>query len=174
MMTLQPITPAVAAVFKAVRLRALLDTPTAFGSTHSKEVQLSDADWQNRAAQWNGDRSAGYLAIDEQNACGIAAGFLDSVDPTKAHLVSMWVAPTHRGRGLGKQLVNAIIDWARAKHAQTLCLMVTSNNEPALRFYQQLGFVRTGRTEPYPNDPALVEYEMVRNVGQGTNGPDFV
>jgi len=91
-----------------------------------------------------------------------------------AHMVSMWVAPAHRGRGVGKQLVNAILDWARSKHAQTLCLMVTSNNEVALRFYQRLGFVRTGKTEPYPNDPALVEYEMVRPIGPGENRSDFV
>ena len=63
MLTLQPITPAVAAAFKAVRLNALLDSPSAFGSTHSKEVQLSDTDWQDRAAQWNSNRSIGYLAI---------------------------------------------------------------------------------------------------------------
>jgi len=31
-----------------------------------------------------------------------------------------------------------------------LQLMVTSNNEPANRFYQRLGFTETGRTEPYP------------------------
>jgi ribosomal protein S18 acetylase RimI-like enzyme len=86
----------------------------------------------------------------------------------------MWVAPAHRGRGVGKQLVNAILDWARSKHAQALCLMVTSNNEVALRFYQRLGFVRTGKTEPYPNDPALVEYEMVRPIGPGENRSDFV
>ena len=45
-----------------------------------------------------------------------------------------------------------------------MLLMVTSNNEAALRFYEQLGFNRTGRTEPYPNDPALIEYEMSRQI----------
>jgi ribosomal protein S18 acetylase RimI-like enzyme len=39
-----------------------------------------------------------------------------------------------------------------------------SNNEPAILFYQRLGFARTGRTEPYPNDPALIEYEMSRAI----------
>jgi hypothetical protein len=32
-------------------------------------------------------------------------------------------------------------------------------------FYRRLGFEGTGRTEPYPNDPAVVEYEMVRGIG---------
>jgi ribosomal protein S18 acetylase RimI-like enzyme len=163
MVTLQPITPAIASAFKADRLCALLDTPTAFGSTHAKEIQLSDSDWQRRAIQWNGERSVGYIAIADQEPCGIAASFLYENDPAKAHLVSMWVAPTHRKLGLGRRLVEAVTDWARAKGADTVCLMVTSSNNGAIGFYESLGFVRTGRTEPYPNDPALVEHEMHRH-----------
>jgi len=43
--------------------------------------------------------------------------------------------------------------------------MVTSSNHAAMEFYGRLGFSMTGRTEPYPNDPALMEYEMSRRVG---------
>jgi ribosomal protein S18 acetylase RimI-like enzyme len=42
--------------------------------------------------------------------------------------------------------------------------MVTSDNAPALAFYQRLGFTLTGHTEPYPNDPALIEYQMSRSI----------
>jgi RimJ/RimL family protein N-acetyltransferase len=164
MVTVHPITPAFAATFKTVRLRALLDTPTAFGSTHAKEVQLSDADWLQRAAQWNGDRSMGYLAFDGENPCGIAAGFLDSGDPKKANLISMWVAPSYRGRGVGRLLVNGVLDWAGSRGAEVLSLMVTSNNDGAMRFYERLGFAKSDRTEPYPNDPALIEFEMIRRL----------
>jgi len=38
--------------------------------------------------------------------------------------------------------------------------MVTNNNFAAIAFYKRLGFAPTGHTEPYPNDPALIEYEM--------------
>jgi ribosomal protein S18 acetylase RimI-like enzyme len=165
MIILKPIPPADVTSFKTVRLRALQDTPLAFGSTYAKESQLTDADWQKRVNQWNSERaSAAFLAWDGPNPCGIAAGFLDNDDPTKAHLVSMWVAPTHRRRGVGQLLVNRIIDWARSRNVHTLSLMVTSTNNPAIRFYEQLGFTKTGRTEPYPNDPSVVEYEMIRSV----------
>jgi putative acetyltransferase len=79
----------------------------------------------------------------------------------------MWVAPTHRRRSVGKGLVEAIATWAQSQNATSLCLMVTSNNESAMAFYQRLGFARTGRTEPYPNDPALIEYEMCRSLRAG-------
>ena len=164
MIALDPITPQNALIFKAVRLCALRDTPNAFGSTYEKESQLTDADWVKRAAQWNGERSVGFLARDGGTACGIAGSFLDQDDVTRAHLVSMWTAPTHRRRGIGRLLVNEILGWARLRRARTLQLMVTCNNEPAIMFYQRLGFTPTGRTEPYPNDPALIEYEMSRPI----------
>ncbi len=44
-------------------------------------------------------------------------------------------------------------------------LMVTSNNAAAISFYEQLGFACTGRSEPYPNDAAVVELEMLRRLG---------
>jgi len=165
MVTLAAITLASVASYRDVRLRALLDAPLAFGSTYARESQFSDVDWARRAAQWNdGVRSAGFLAWDDEDPCGIAAGFLDEGDPAVAHLVSMWVAPTHRGRGVGRLLVTAVADWARSRDARTLRLMVTSCNDAALGFYERLGFARTGRVEPYPNDPALVEFEMARDL----------
>jgi len=114
----------------------------------------------NRTLRWNGERGVGFLAIDSAVPCGIAGSFLNEQDRTRAQLISMWTAPAHRRRGVGRLLVNAILDWGRFRHAQTLLLMVTSINEPAIRFYERLGFTRTGRTEPYPNDPTVLEYEM--------------
>ena len=76
----------------------------------------------------------------------------------------MWTAPKHRKLGIGRLLVNEVLNWARGRNARALQLMVTSNNEQAIRFYQHLGFTQTGRTEPYPNDPAVVEYEMSRPI----------
>ena len=147
-------------LFKDVRLRALQNTPTAFSSTYAEESKLTDTDWVKRATQWGSDKSIGYLAMDAGIACGIASGLLDHDDATRANLFSMWVAPTHRRLGIGRKLVDAIIDWARAQSARTLLLLVTSNNDGAIKFYQQLGFTLTGRTEPYANDPALSNYEM--------------
>jgi ribosomal protein S18 acetylase RimI-like enzyme len=164
MINLEPISTGNALLFRAVRLRALQDAPSAFGSTYAKEVLLTDAEWVKRAAQWSSERSVGFLAMDEGAACGIAGGFLDDADAARAHLISMWTSPTHRQRGVGRLLVDEILGWAHMHRAHVLQLTVVSSNEAAMTFYQRLGFVRTGRTEPYPNDPALIEYEMARAV----------
>jgi len=164
MITLEPITPHNVSIFRAVRLRALQDTPHAFSSTYAQECQFTEADWIDRARRWNGERGVGFLALDDGTACGIVGSFLDSADPTRALLVSMWTAPTHRERGIGRLLVNEVAGWARERGARVLQLVVTSNNGPAIRFYERLGFGRTGRTEPYPNDPSVIEYEMCRPI----------
>jgi ribosomal protein S18 acetylase RimI-like enzyme len=160
MITLEPITPQNVSIFKATRLRALQDTPSAFGATYARESLLTEADWVERAARWNGERSILYLAMDSGAAAGIAGSYLDQEEATRAHLISMWTAPISRQQGIGRLLVDEIIGWARRRSALTLHLMVTSCNDSAIAFYQRLGFVFTGRTEPYPNDPALIEYEM--------------
>jgi ribosomal protein S18 acetylase RimI-like enzyme len=165
MIEIEPLTPLNALTFKTLRLRALRDDPQAFGSTYAKESQLGDADWIKRATQWSdGERSIMFLASDEGVACGIAGSFLDEGDITRAQLVSMWMAPTHRRRGLGRLLVKEVLGWARSRNVRVLHLMVTSNNDDATSFYERLGFRRTGRIEPYPNDSSLVEYEMSRPV----------
>ncbi len=164
MVTLVAVARRNAMTFKDVRLRALQDSPGAFGSTYAKESQLTDPEWIKHAAERDGANSTTYLAMDGDISCGIVAGFLDKLDNTRAHLVSMWVAPDQRRLGVGRLLVDGVLNWARARKVHILLLMVTCNNNSAIDFYERIGFKKTGRTEPYPNDCALFEYEMSRLI----------
>jgi ribosomal protein S18 acetylase RimI-like enzyme len=164
MITIHPITTSNAELYKTVRLRALQDAPYAFGSTYGRESQFSDSEWHTRVERMNGDRGTGFLAMDGETPCGLVGAFLDADDPAQAHLVSMWTAPAYRQHGIGRLLVNEVVKWAHSRAAHTLLLMVTSNNDAAIRFYERLGFTRTGLTEPYPNDPEVIEYQMSRRI----------
>lgn len=145
-----------------MRLQALRDTPTAFGSTYAEESAFTEADWARRVERWSGEQGIGFLAIDGDRPCGIAGAL---IEPCRhAQLVSMWTAPEDRRRGVGRLLVDAVTGWAVSRGVLVLRLMVTSCNEAAMAFYDSLGFTRTGRTEPYPNDPALIEWELARRI----------
>ena len=148
-------------LFRRVRLDALEESPRAFCSTYAREAQFEPGEWMRRVERWNGERGIGYLALDNGVGCGIAGGFLDEADSGRAELVSMWTAPSCRRLGVGRQLVEGVMGWARRRGAHSLRLMVTSGNEAAIGFYLRLGFQNTGGTAPYPNDRALVEQEMV-------------
>ncbi|MDD3813509.1 MAG: GNAT family N-acetyltransferase [Desulfocapsaceae bacterium] len=48
-----------------------------------------------------------------------------------------------RGLGVGRQLIEAISDWARANKVSRLQLLADRNNIPALDFYRSLGWQTT-------------------------------
>ena len=171
MIFLKPITPDAALVFRAVRLRALADSPLAFSATWDAESRLSDEEWIRRCERWNGEHAIGYLAfdtLDEKSACGLVGCYSESrsEDHSAPHgqVVSMWVDPVYRRAGVGTLLIDGLKDWAKSRGLRELRLMVTSVNQGAAGFYQRMGFRMTGKTEPYPNDPAIVEHEMVLDL----------
>ncbi len=51
------------------------------------------------------------------------------------------VSPEVRGKGIGKSLILAAIDWYRAKDAPTLTVVTQGKNRAAQRLYQRCGFL---------------------------------
>ena len=80
MVTIDTVTPKNILVFKEARLRALRDSPTAFGSTYAREVKLTDAEWMERARQSDGVKRVMYMALEDGAACGIAGAMRDEDD----------------------------------------------------------------------------------------------
>ena len=161
MVRLERISPENVAVFKTIRLRALEDSPTAFGSTYARESQLTDEEWLQRSRRWATEGSIGYIAFDGESPCGLVACYTEEQDPHSAHVISIWVDPGARRAGVGTVLIEALKTWGSSSGLGQLRLMVTSVNTVAIGFYERRGFRRTGKTEPYPNDPAIIEWEMI-------------
>ena len=65
------------------------------------------------------------------------------VEEKWVELISMWVAPTARGRGVARQLIDAVATWAAGQDRSTY-LMVRSDNTPARRAHERAGFVGKG------------------------------
>lgn len=62
------------------------------------------------------------------------------VTENRAELVKMAVAEEAKGLGVGHQLGEAAIDWARTKGMQEVFLETNSKLKPALGLYEKLGF----------------------------------
>jgi ribosomal protein S18 acetylase RimI-like enzyme len=156
------ITPLDGAVLERVRLDALRDAPSAFGSTYAEEARRSDDEWTLRATIGAGgpDRAT-FLAIDGDRVVGLAGGYRVEPSSPTVELVSMWVAPTFRRRRVGHALVSAVRAWAEETGADTLALWVTTGNEPAERLYRSTGFRVTDETQPLPSDPCRSETRML-------------
>jgi GNAT superfamily N-acetyltransferase len=58
----------------------------------------------------------------------------------RTELVSTYVSPGYRGRGLGGRLVEAFFDWSRGRGAGRFHVSAYAANESAIRFYRRHGF----------------------------------
>jgi ribosomal protein S18 acetylase RimI-like enzyme len=68
-------------------------------------------------------------------------------EKNSALLVDISLLPEHRGQGVGSELISALIEQCSQTGA-VLKLQVLQNN-PALRLYERLGFLRTGEDQMY-------------------------
>ena len=153
------------AALRQVRLAALADAPYAFSSTLAMEADRPEAFWRARIRSW-----PQFLAWAGGEPVGIAAGFADvpagdggdgAGTRGSWHLVSMWVSPEARGRGIADDLVAAVCASARADGARRLMLWVTDVNQRARAFYQRVGFRGTGRRQLVrPDEPGHWEREL--------------
>ncbi|MEV0680734.1 GNAT family N-acetyltransferase [Actinosynnema sp. NPDC050436] len=84
----------------------------------------------------------GFVAVDSA-----VRGFV-SVELAEWHarlvLRQLTVDPAHRGRGVGRALVDLALGWGRERGARTAWLETSSVNVPAVRAYQRMGFALCG------------------------------
>jgi ribosomal protein S18 acetylase RimI-like enzyme len=135
------LTSADAPAYREIRLAGLRDRPEAFGSTFVRE--------STQPLTWFCDRlsnSAVFGAFHSMALVGVAGLAIREGEKErhKGLLWGMYVRPDARKGGVGKRLVEAVIDHARA-HVEVIQLSVISENEPARRLYAGLGFVEYGR-----------------------------
>jgi ribosomal protein S18 acetylase RimI-like enzyme len=146
-------------LLRDVRLRALADSPWAFGSSHARELAYTAERWQFFADQVD---AATYVAVEGDTAVGMAGGFVPETDVVM--LWGMWVAPEARGRGLARTLVEAVLAWARERGAAEVVLEVTDTERaaPAAALYRSLGFEPTGERRALESHPELETLLMSR------------
>ncbi|HEX2917082.1 MAG TPA: GNAT family N-acetyltransferase [Edaphobacter sp.] len=77
-----------------------------------------------------------------EQANGRLAGMLlcSRVAPNVAHITQLCVAPSQRGHGLGRMLLNHAIESLRRAGATSITLTVTESNRPAVSLYEEFGF----------------------------------
>jgi GNAT superfamily N-acetyltransferase len=139
---------------KAVRLAALAESPSAFGSTLAEESAYDEADWR----EWCRD-TATFLAVQDGVPIGIAAG-VDGTSHDERKLIAMWLHPGRRGTGAAKALLAAVRGWALHDGATTLTLWVTRSNHAAAGLYRRAGFSETGASKPLPSNPTIIEDQL--------------
>ncbi len=146
-MTIRPLTPEDAAVYQALRLEGLLESPAAFGSSHRAEVGRTLAEVEARL-QSGPDAMVTVLGAFCDGKLGGMVALIRTAAEKLAHnamVGGMYVTPPQRRRGIGEALLDAVIVHARTfPHLRNLKLSVNATNVPAIALYRSRGFVPFG------------------------------
>ncbi|RDI60935.1 GNAT family N-acetyltransferase [Microvirga subterranea] len=141
--TVRRLDPSDAEDYRAIRLKALLTAPEAFGSVHAVESARPLEDFAERLAS-----SAVFGAYRDGRILGMA-GFKQETGLRDGHKGFVWgffVAPEARGQGVGAALMEALVAHA-SDVVEQLTLAVVSSNAGAIALYERFGF-RSYGVEP--------------------------
>jgi [ribosomal protein S18]-alanine N-acetyltransferase len=103
----------------------------------------------------------GVLADEGGTLAGFAIGYLTR--RRTAHVVTLDVGPAQRRRGLGKELLEALLARLAGTGALEARLEVSTENAGAIAFYEKLGF-RIRRPLPDYYGPGRDALEMERDL----------
>jgi ribosomal protein S18 acetylase RimI-like enzyme len=135
-------------LYQEIRLRALEDSPDAFGSTLERESGFGEDDWRTRLT------GPLYVVLDPDAVS--VGGLFD--DAGTAHVWGMWTDPAHRGRGHARAILDTLLP-AGASAA----LHINTANAVARGVYERYGFVGTGELEPLrPGSDQQIECMVLR------------
>lgn len=147
---------------RAVRMRALRDSPDAFWAIADQEAATTAAEWRRRLGRPD---AATFAASRDGADVGLAVGAPHYRHEVDAGLYGLWVAPQARGTGVGEALVSSVIAWARAAGYRSVRLDVGDTNAHAVRLYERIGFAPTGVTATWPPPRAhITEHERVLDL----------
>lgn len=144
------LTPDDWAEFREARLAALAEAAYAFGGVLADEEKMDEAAWRKRLAG-----RTQFVARDDHKIVG-TAGVVREGKHEACELVSMWIAPSHRQRGVGQAILERTIAHAREIGCDEMRLLVAEAAPAAERLYARCGFTRTGIAGPIrPGEPQM-------------------
>ncbi|WP_237045433.1 GNAT family N-acetyltransferase [Aquipseudomonas alcaligenes] len=108
-------------------------------------------DLANRQAWFAARAQQGYPILVAENAAGEVVGYasfgdwrpFDGFCHTVEH--SVYIRADQRGKGLGPQLLAALIERAKACDKHVMVAAIESGNAASIRLHQRLGFAITGQ-----------------------------
>lgn len=133
--------------YRALRLQSLQTDPTSFARTYEEDAALPDSAWQSRL---QGTTSCMMFAECDGKLVGVVGAYSDQglCVQHRCTIASVYVVPSFRGQGISKQLMHALMDkLTRNPQIVHVSLTVKTNNIPAIKLYESLGFNHVGLLE---------------------------
>lgn len=113
-------------------------------------------------AHYTAPRGAFWIVRDDVRV--VASVGVDRKDETTAELKRLYVDAGLRGRGIGQQLVETVLDWTRTQGLARVVLWSDTRFENSHRLYRRLGFAQLGERTVEGDINASREYRFERDV----------
>jgi tRNA threonylcarbamoyl adenosine modification protein YeaZ/ribosomal-protein-alanine acetyltransferase len=92
-------------------------------------------------------KTAHYIAAEYEGELIGYAGIFFISDVADIHTIT--VNESHRRKGVGRELLKRLMDWARVKNANAIMLEMRLGNDLARPLYEQNGFYEVSKRENY-------------------------
>ena len=99
--------------------------------------QLTDMD--NVQQHYFSNRGLFLAALDAGTLVG--TGAVRKIDDATAELKRMWLLEEYQGKGIGYRLITRLFDFARGQGYERIILETSIQQERAIAFYRQIGFI---------------------------------
>ena len=96
------------------------------------------------------------VAMDEGEVVGYVGA---QIVPDEADMMNLAVDEKYRRMGIGKALVDQLVERLQERCVRSLTLEVRVSNQPAISLYESMGFLVVGRRPKYyqkPKEDALI------------------
>jgi RimJ/RimL family protein N-acetyltransferase len=132
--------------YQKLRLDSLKVNPDAFGSTYERESKFSRETFEERLKPTKDKFVLGAFVSSELLVGIVTFVRENSIKTThKGNIFGMYISPDLRGKGLGRTLLLELIKLVRDHDGlEQINLMVVSNNDPAKKLYESVGFETYG------------------------------
>jgi RimJ/RimL family protein N-acetyltransferase len=134
--------------YKSLRLEAVQQDPSAFGSNYVEEIIQTDDFWEKRVTTaFNRDGFTMLCAEFDGKLVGMmGSGWSQRVNTKHiATIYSVYVTKSMRGNGVGSLLLEALLkDLATLPLIEKVNLTVTIDQESAIALYEKFGFKQVG------------------------------
>jgi putative acetyltransferase len=126
------------------------------------EPRTLDADILAPEAHYRATGGAFYVAVDDDGGV-VGTAALQLTGPASGELRKMFLLPRARGRGMGRALLDAVLDAAGARGLERLTLTTRHRYDRAIRLYERAGFRPVGSArQPRGGDRGLTyQLELV-------------
>jgi len=132
---------------------------------HEIEADCFPDPWSVSALKYEIDlpNSICLMALDEKGTQAVGHISMRHVI-NEGHISNIAVAKAHRRAGVGKLLLQALINEAMQREMIALTLEVRIGNQAAINLYEKFGFVTEGHRKNYyssPTEDALIMWKHI-------------